>query len=66
MATNKELRLEQALESLSMAQKMLARYQGAVVPASDVSRIQDAAAQATQAAANLNQLVGMLLADLEA
>ena len=66
MATNKELRLAEALESLAMANKMLARYQGASVPASDVSRIQDVAAQATQAAANLNQLVGILLPELEA
>jgi hypothetical protein len=66
MATNKELRLEQAQESLAMAQKMIARFQGGVVPASEVPRIQDAATQATQAAAQLNQLVGLLLADLEA
>lgn len=66
MATNKELRLEQANESLAMAQKMIARYQGGEVPASDLSRIQDAAAQATQAAAQLNQLVGLLLAEFAA
>ena len=66
MTTNKELRLELATESLAMAQKMIARYQGGEVPASELSRIQDAAAQATQAAAQLNQLVGLLLADLEA
>lgn len=66
MASNKQLLLEESLEFLAMAQKMLTRYQGAVAPASDVSRIQDAAGQATQAAANLNQLVGMLLADNEA
>jgi hypothetical protein len=45
---------------------MIARYHGGVVPASDVSRIQDAATQATQAAAQLNQLLGLLLADIEA
>lgn len=32
MATNKELRLEQAQESLAMAQKMIARYQGGEAP----------------------------------
>lgn len=66
MATNKELCLERAQDSLAMAQKMVGRYQGAVVPAADLSRIQDAAAQAAQAAAQRNQLVGLLLADLEA
>lgn len=64
MATNKQLRLEQAQESLGMAQKMLAKYQGGMVPPADLSRIQDAAGQATQAAAQLNQLAGLLLAEL--
>lgn len=66
MATNKEIRLELAQESLAVAQRMIARYQGVVVPTSDISRIQDAATQATQAATQLNQLVGLLLAELEA
>jgi len=65
MATNKELRLEQAQESLSIAQKMIAKYQGGVVSVGDLSRIQDAATQATQAAANLNQIVGILLTEIE-
>lgn len=66
MASNKKIRLEQAQESLAMAQKMLARFAGGDVPASDLSRIQDVATQATQAAAQLNQLVGLLLAEIEA
>lgn len=66
MATNKQLRLEQAQESLVMAQKMLAKYQGSDVPGSELSRIEGAAAQATQAAAQLNQLAGLLLAELSA
>lgn len=45
---------------------MLARFAGGDVPASDLSRIQDVATQATQAAAQLNQLVGLLLAEIEA
>lgn len=66
MATNKQLRLEQAQESLAMAQKMIAKYQEGTVPASELSRIQDAAVQATQAATQLNQLAGLLLAELSA
>ncbi|MGF6440162.1 hypothetical protein QF002_000971 [Paraburkholderia youngii] len=37
-----------------------------MAPASEASRVQDAAIQAKQAAPQLNQLVGLLLADLEA
>lgn len=66
MATNKELRFERAWESLASAQKMLARYEGETVQASDMSRIEDAARQAAQATSELNQLVGLLLAELEA
>lgn len=66
MATNKELRFERARESLASAQKMLARYEGETVQASDMSRIEDAARQAAQATSELNQLVGLLLAELEA
>lgn len=66
MATNKELRFERARESLASAQKMLARYEGETVQASDMSRIEDAARQADQATSELNQLVGLLLAELEA
>lgn len=43
--------------------KAIARFQGAVVPVSEVPRIQDAA---NQAAAKPDQLMGLLLADLGA
>ena len=66
MATNKELRFERAREFMASAQKMLSRYEGATVQASDMSRIEDAARQAAQATSELNQLVGLLLAELEA
>lgn len=65
MATNKEIRLEIAKESLASAQKMLSQLPDGAVPASEMSRIHDAATQATQAAAQLNQLVGLLLSDIE-
>lgn len=66
MTTYKELCVERAQESLAMAQKMIALYQSANGPASAESRIQAAATHATQAAAHLNQLVGLLVAGVEA
>jgi hypothetical protein len=63
MATNKELRIEQASESLAIAQKMVDRFQSKTLTVMDLSRIQDAATQATQAASNLNQLIGLVLAE---
>jgi hypothetical protein len=62
--TAKKVRLEEANESLAMAQKMLSKFQDGVIPALEMSRIQDAAIQANQAAQQLNQLVGILLAEI--
>lgn len=64
MSSNKELRLTEARESLEMALKMLSRLPSDV-SARELSRLQDVAGQAAQAAASLNQVVGMLLTDLE-
>lgn len=64
MRIDKENRLSLAKESLAMAQKMLARLDGGEVPASEMSRVADAAIQATQAAQQLNQLVGILQSEL--
>lgn len=64
MSVNKDVRLELALDSLAMAQKMIARFSAGNIPASELSRIQDAATQATQAATQLNQLAGLLQAEL--
>lgn len=64
MSSNKELRLTEARESLEMALKMLSRLPNDV-SARELSRLQDVAGQAAQAAASLNQVVGMLLTDLE-
>lgn len=64
MSIDKENRLSLAKESLAMAQKMLARLDGGEVPASEMSRVADAATQATQAAQQLNQLVGILQSEL--
>lgn len=64
MSIDKENRLALAKDSLAMAQKMLARFEGGDVPASEMSRVADAAIQATQAAQQLHQLVGILQAEL--
>ena len=59
VSVDKENRLSLAKESLAMAQKILSRLDGDV-PASEMTRIADAATQATQAAQQLNQLAGIL------
>ena len=64
MSVNKENRLSLAKESLAMAQKMLSRLEGGEVPAAEMTRVADAATQATQAAQQLNQLVGILQPEL--
>ena len=64
MSVDKENRLSLAKESLAMAQKMLSRLEGGEVPASEMTRVADAATQATQAAQQLNQLVGILQSEL--
>ncbi|MYM92558.1 hypothetical protein [Duganella vulcania] len=63
MTTNKQIRLEEAASSLAMAQKMLENLQARTISHHDISRVQDVATQATQAAQQLNQLVGLLLAE---
>ena len=64
MSVNKENRLSLAKESLAMAQKMLSRLEGGELPAAEMTRVADAATQATQAAQQLNQLVGILQSEL--
>ena len=60
----KQSRLELAKDSLAMAQKLLARFEGGNIPASDMPRIVDAATQAEQAAQQLQQLAGILHVEL--
>ena len=64
MSMGKQVRLELAVESLAMAQKILAKFTDGQVPVSEFSKFQDAAIQAMQATQPLNQLLGML--DVEA
>jgi hypothetical protein len=64
MNINKENRLSLAKESLEVALKMLSRFDGDNIHASEIGRILDAAIQATQASQQLNQLVGILQAEL--
>lgn len=64
VSIDKDSRLSLAKESLAMAQKMLSRLEGGDVPPAEMSRIADAANQATQAAQQLNQLVGILQSEL--
>lgn len=54
---------ESAQMSLASSSKLAERFAGRDIQPKDVSRIQDAAIQAQQAAAHFNQLVGMLLAE---
>lgn len=61
---DKQNRLMLARESLASALKMLERFEGQPLPAHDMPRILDAATQATQAAAQLNQLAGLLQAEI--
>ncbi|WP_157643904.1 hypothetical protein [Burkholderia ubonensis] len=64
MLTSKQNRLMTARESLESASKMLSRFEGRDIPASEMSRILDAATQATQAAQHLHQLAGILQAEI--
>lgn len=63
MSMNMQIRLEEAKASLEMASKMLSLVPAGKVSSVDISRIQDIAGQATQAAQQLNQLIGLLLAE---
>lgn len=58
--TEAECALEQALKMVHMAMAV-----PGCVPVSMMTRVQDAAIQATQAAQQLNQLVGILQSELE-
>ena len=62
MSLNKQIRIDEAKASLEMALKMLSLVPAGKVSSADISRIQDVAGQATQAAQQLNQLIGLLLA----
>lgn len=64
--TRKQATLDDAQVMLNSATKMLSRFAGTQIAATEVSRIQDAANQAQHAAAILNQLVGILLAEADA
>jgi len=63
MSLNKQIRIDEAKASLEMALKMLYLVPAEKVSLADTSRIQDVAGQATQAAQQLNQLIGLLLAE---
>lgn len=58
-------RISIARDSLNSSLKMLSRIDdGAPIPAHEMPRILDAAVQASQAVAQLNQVAGLLQAEL--